>query len=408
MTIERHCRKHDCDQQCDTGGERALPDGFHCVEVSNLELIEACWGETVADQVFGYIQIRLRQSGFRTEQDRPFGRFRIVSDDRTAGPPDGERLASLPYRLTAEPISIELATGQAGAAVHAVISWRGTNVPRYRAPRDVQCDYGERWFAIYKSDMQVVAHAFRGAGDGRLVPHWQPVCDCSDRDRILYHEGLARFGDDSECLSPGVIFPALERTGMASAFDWIMVRQVLDELRADPLATLGVNISATSAHLGGWWREILRDLVERPDLAQRLIVEITETEPIFRIEETVAFARMIRGVGATLALDDFGAGFTTIRELTDLMPALVKVDGLFLQRAMRDASICHSLPHLIGLIRELGGTVIIEGVETQAMADLAYVSGAKWQQGFHYRRPSPVRLASSLPVEAARLHQGRA
>jgi EAL domain-containing protein (putative c-di-GMP-specific phosphodiesterase class I) len=79
----------------------------------------------------------------------------------------------------------------------------------------------------------------------------------------------------------------------------------------------------------------------------------------------------------------------------DLVPALVKIDGLFLQRAVRAIQPCHSLPHLIGLIRELGGTVIIEGVETPEMADLAFVSGALWQQGYHYGSPGPVRTGRS-------------
>lgn len=382
-----------------------MPGGINHIEISNLELIEACWGSVVADLVAGHVQMRLRQAGLRVEPQREYGRFLIVEDMRNGGPVDPDRLASLPYRLTAEPIQIDLVTGQMGAAVHAVISWRTLNIPRYRTPRDIRTDHGERWFAIYKSDMQVVAHAFGCARDGRLNPHWQPVCDCRDSSHILYHEALARFGDRGESLSPAVIFPALERIGMASAFDKIMVRHVLAELRADPIATLGVNISASSAHMGGWWREILRDLTDCPDVANRLVVEITETEPILRIDETVTFAHMLRAAGATLALDDYGAGFTTIRELMDLMPALVKIDALFLHRAMHEPGISHSLPHLIGLIRGLGGTVIIEGVENQAMVHMAYASGARWQQGYHYRRPSPIRLASGASINISELAQ---
>ncbi len=385
----------------------ALPVAVHHIEISNLELLEACWGVVVADLVMGHVQTRLRQAGLRVESERDHGRFLILGDIRSGGPVDPDRLASLPYQLTAEPIPIDLVTGQMGAAVHAVISWQALNIPRYRTPRDMRSDHGERWFAIYKSDMQVVAHAFTCARDGRLNPHWQPVCDCCDSGRILYNEALARFGDQGESLSPAVIFPALERLGMASAFDKLMAHHVLAELRADPTATLGLNISATSAHLRGWWRQILRDLTDRPDIASRLIVEITETEPIFRLDEAVAFARALRAAGATLALDDFGAGFTTIRELMDLMPALVKVDALFLHRAMTDGGVAQSLRHLIGLIRELGGTVIIEGVENQAMVQLAHGSGARWQQGFHYRRPSPVRLISKSSIDVPRLAQQR-
>lgn len=372
-----------------------MPIGHHEIEISNLALIEACWGRLVAEQVVSHIEMRLRHSGLGLERDSVRGRFRIVSDIRTGGMADWDRMADLSCRLTAEPISIALTTGEPGAALHAVMAWQRDDPPRYRCPRDIQRDHGERWFAIYKSDMQIVAHAFRCISDGRMIHHWQPVCDYGHPDRVLYHEGLVRFGDQSEALSPTVIFPALARTGMSWTFDWLMVRFVLDELRNDPNATLAVNISAASAHLNGWWASILADLATRPDVADRLVVEITETEPIPYIEQAVAFARRLREIGATLALDDFGAGFTSIRQLMELVPALVKIDGLFLKRATRDRQPCQSLPHLIGLIRELGGTVIIEGVETQGMADLAYVSGATWQQGYHYGRPLPVRYGHS-------------
>ena len=208
-------------------GVGALSDVIHHIEVGNLELIEACWGVVVADLVMGHVQTRLRQAGLRVELEREHGRFLILGDIRSGGPVDPDRLASLPYQLTAEPIPIDLVTGQTGAAVHAVISWQALNIPRYRTPRDMRADHGERWFAIYKSDMQIVAYLFRCMKEGRLAPHWQAVRDYSDPGQVLYHEALLRFSEPNEALSPGVVFLALERTGLASTFDWLMVSHVM-------------------------------------------------------------------------------------------------------------------------------------------------------------------------------------
>ncbi|WP_322963124.1 EAL domain-containing protein [Sphingomonas fuzhouensis] len=378
------------------------------IEISNLELIAACWGPDVADHVARRIAVRLRENGLRIEQDTTQRRFRIASDAHHDRPVPWERLSDLSCRLTAEPISIAPITGEAGAAVHAVMTWQNDAPLRYRGPRDVRRDHGDGWFALYRSDMQQVAQAFRCAGEGRMTAHWQPVRHYAEPSRILYHEGLARFDDPGAALSPATIFTALERIGTATTFDWLMVRHVLAELRAHPEAVLAVNISANSAHLNGWWRGVLADLVDQPALAARLVVEITETEPIVHIDDAVAFAQALRATGATLALDDFGAGFTSIRELMDLVPALVKIDGLFLRRATREEAPCHSLPHLIGLIRELGGTVIVEGVESQAMADLAFVSGAVWQQGYHHGRPAAARSDGDQRESLSRVMSGKA
>lgn len=380
-----------------------VPDGACEIEISNLELIAACWGPRIGDHVVSRIAARLREAGLATELDAKSGRFRILGSMQNGRAPSQDRLADLSYRLTAESISIEAITGEPGAAVHAVMAWRNDEPPRYRGARDP----GEGWFALYRNDMQLAAQSLRCADEGRMTVCWQAVCDYRDPSRTLYHEGLVRFDEPGAGLSPAAIFPALERTGTATTFDWAMVRHVMDELRAHPDAVLGVNISASSAHLNGWWRGILSELAERPDLAARLVVEITETEPITHIHDAIAFARALRAVGATLALDDFGAGFTSIRQLMDLVPALVKIDGLFLQRATREGEPCQSLPHLIGLIRELGGTVIVEGVETQAMADLAFVSGAIWQQGYYHGYPEAVRSGSGHGEPMSRLVSGK-
>lgn len=384
-----------------------MPSRAFEIEISNFELIAACWGPGVADHVAHRIATRLCEFGLRIERDAAHRRFRVLGDVAHDGPVPEERLADLSYRLTAEPIDIEAMTGEPGAGVHAVMTWQNDEPPRYRGPRDVRRDHGDDGLSLYRNDMHLIARAFRCAAEGRMAAHWQPVRHHADPSRILYHEGLVRFDDPGVGLSPSTLFPALERTGIASTFDRVMVRHVLDELRAHPDAVLAVNISANSAHLHGWWRGVLTLLAAQPDVAARLVVEITETEPITHIHDAIAFARALRATGATLALDDFGAGFTSIRQLMDLVPALVKVDGLFLQRAMRDREPCHSLPHLVGLIRELGGTVIVEGVETQTMADLAYVSGAVWQQGYHHGRPSAARRGTEQAEPVARIVAGR-
>jgi len=366
-----------------------VPDRRYEIEVGNLELIEACWGVPMAAQAVDHVRQRLAQWGFRAEQgDRP-QRFRITDDLCSQALPGCDPLGDLAYRLTAEPIVPT--GGPPDTVLHAVVTWQSEDPPRYRNPRDIQRDYGAAWIAQYRQDMALVADAFRCAREGQMAPHWQPVCDYRDPTRILYHEGLVRFGEAGAALYPGILFPALERTGMASTFDRIMVGHVLDALRSDRRATLAVNVSANSAHRKGWWRGILAELAAQPDLASRLVVEITETEPIVHIEEAVAFAQALRATGATLALDDFGAGYTSIRQLMVLVPALVKIDGLFVQRATDEGDGGDGLRHLIGLVRALGGIVVIEGVETQAMADLAYASGATWQQGYLHGRPSPVR-----------------
>jgi EAL domain-containing protein (putative c-di-GMP-specific phosphodiesterase class I) len=250
------------------------------------------------------------------------------------------------------------------------------------------------WSEQYDSDMQMVTDSFAALSDGRFHMSWQPVVAAGSPGEILYHEGLARIiNDDGEHLSPALFIPALERVGLARAFDRQMVAMVLDELEAFPDAVLGVNISGKSARLDGWWSSLFRRL-QNEDVARRLVVEITETAAL--PPEAPAFVAALRKLGCRVALDDFGMGHASVRGALSLCPDIVKVDAFFMRNACLSEQSSAMLEHLIGIAGNVAPTVIVEGVETSGQSEhaarlqamLASRSVQCWQQGYHFGKPS--------------------
>lgn len=246
------------------------------------------------------------------------------------------------------------------------------------------------------------------AADGvELV--WQPVRDARDGGAILYHEALARFPDEMDReASPARHVEALERLGLAPAFDRGIVGRVIEELRTDPFAVLGVNISAQSADTGGWWPDVALLLREHSGIARRLVIEITETAPYPSISQAIAFAAEARALGCRVALDDFGVGHASLRSMLALSPAIIKIDALFVRAAASSTAAGAMFRHLVGLAVSTGALVVAEGVETPEQAARALDAGATWQQGYLHGRPSrvrgheiraqPDRLAASCPA----------
>lgn len=248
------------------------------------------------------------------------------------------------------------------------------------------------WAERYRADMADAADLFDALANQRVMFAWQPVRDFENSDVILYRECLLRAtGRISEYFAPARLIPALERLGLIRPLDHHVVSRVIDELENDATVTLGVNISAQSAIFDGWWVDILGRLSARPDLARRLVIEITETAQFASISDAIAFTDRMRKLGCRLALDDFGVGHASIRQLLAFKPDIVKVDDFFLGRAClsdRDRAVFN---HVVGLAGAVAPIVVVEGARTEDLAGIARTAGAHWQQGHFHGGPTVIR-----------------
>lgn len=304
----------------------------------------------------------------------------------------------------------------ASCALHAL--------ERVRFPGDAP-DYGEVWSARYRNDMAAAAELF-GAIDaeqmatlfaaidgqeGSALPRregrqvalaWQPVRGAGDANGVLYHECLIRLIDDEgNSHPPGGLIEGLERLGLVRALDHYILSSVIAELENNPGVTLGANISAQSAQLDGWWQDIELRLAADRSVAQRLVIEITETTAFPNISAAATFASRMRTLGCMIAVDDFGTGFASVRQLLALKPDIAKIDRFFLARAGQCPRDRAAFMHLVGLADALASIVVVEGVENDEQCKLALEAGAMWQQGCHHGRPGLTRTWRWEPESVA-------
>jgi two-component system CheB/CheR fusion protein len=111
--------------------------------------------------------------------------------------------------------------------------------------------------------------------------------------------------------------------------------------------------------------------------------------------------RLLRRLGATIAIDDFGTGFSNLSMLERLEPRIVKIDRSLLVSAESGDRSRAILDAAVGLGQALGAQVVLEGVETQAQADLAASLGADLVQGYLMARPMPIIDLVSLAATPA-------
>ncbi len=233
-----------------------------------------------------------------------------------------------------------------------------------------------------------VKHALKHGG---LKLAFQPIVD-GQSGATLFYEGLIRmFGDDGQMIPAAKFVPVIEQLGLAYDLDRYVLDLAMRELEACPALSLSINISGLTAVQVDWPAHVQKILGNKRGVAERLIIEITETAAIVDVSETRRFVDSLRELGGRIALDDFGAGFTSIRHLRALGLSIMKIDKDLLQDLMSNSEQQHLVRMLIEIARGLGLRSIAEGVETADIADWLKAEKVDMMQGYYFGKPSLER-----------------
>jgi EAL domain-containing protein (putative c-di-GMP-specific phosphodiesterase class I) len=175
--------------------------------------------------------------------------------------------------------------------------------------------------------------------------------------------------------------PVAEKLGLVRMLDYRMIELAVQELVDTPQLNLSVNVSPASTLDPNWSSGLAALLRANPGTAERLIVEITETAAIQDIDDTRGFVRRLKDLGCRIAIDDFGAGHTSFRNLRRLGADIVKIDGEFVQNIVKseeDRAFVHTL---LDLSRRLGHQTVAEWVQDEEAAALLAGWGCDYLQG---------------------------
>jgi EAL domain-containing protein (putative c-di-GMP-specific phosphodiesterase class I) len=245
---------------------------------------------------------------------------------------------------------------------------------------------GREWRDRYLSDTKVAEMLFNAMDEDRLGFEWEPICDGYNPRSIQYYEALLCEIDAGVITRVGSMVPAIERLGLVRRLDQWVVKSVIDTLRLNRDICLGCNVSAQSASVDAWWAFVVATLSEEPDVASRLVIEITETVPLNDIDGARDFVETLQSLGCRIALDDVGGGYSSLKALVSLGVNIAKIDGAFVRHAREDAAGGERLRQLVGLAKTCAASVVVEGVESDDDAEISISCGATLMQGYLFSK----------------------
>ncbi len=232
------------------------------------------------------------------------------------------------------------------------------------------------------SDAASMDHDALGAlNERRIRMARQPVVRASDRS-LAFHEGLVRIErPDGSYFAPGDLLPVLERRGLVRLFDHRVLELSAAGLVQDPSAVLSINVSPISL-TDPVWLDAFRLLMRtHSGLSERMIVEVTETATISHAQESLRVIHAIKDCGCKVAIDDFGAGHTSLRHLREFPIDILKLDGAFTQNLARSTDDRFFVRTLLDLAQHLNVETVAEWVDSEAAARMLADWGVTYLQG---------------------------
>jgi diguanylate cyclase (GGDEF)-like protein len=254
-----------------------------------------------------------------------------------------------------------------------------------------------------KRNILVAEEVISALDQQRMLLALQPIVATATRKPAI-HECLLRMQKpDGTIVSAGDFIEVAEQLGLSRLIDRRTLELSVALAKRHPDLRLSVNVSGLTCSDHDWLVALHRLTGGQRSITERLMIEITETTAIHDLDQSIAFVDTLKELGCRTAIDDFGAGYTSFRNLKHLAVDMVKIDGAFVKNVTQDASDRVFIRMMVELANNFGMETVAEWVVDQATADICANSGITYLQGFHFGKPF---LASEYPRNLARAEAG--
>jgi diguanylate cyclase (GGDEF)-like protein len=221
----------------------------------------------------------------------------------------------------------------------------------------------------------------------RMVLAYQPIINARTRKPEHYECLLRMVRKDGSIAPAGEFVPAAEQLGLIRMLDRRALEMAVAQLYAYEGIKLSINVSGTTAGDQSWLQNFIAYVNENREVAERMTVELTETAALQAFEENARFVSRLRDMGCKVAIDDFGAGYTSFRNLHNLRVDMVKIDGDYVRNLSQSPDNQLFVRTLVHLAKNFELATVAEWVDSEEDAKLLERFGVDFFQGFYFGKP---------------------
>ena len=283
-----------------------------------------------------------------------------------------------------------------GEDVSALIKHADSAMFRAKEKRNNFCFYEQGMEAEIAKRLRLEQELRKAIDENELTLHYQPQLNLTTGE-LIGAEALVRWQHPVKGLiSPDVFIPLAEESGLINQLsDWVLENaavQLKRWIQDGHKLTLAVNLSVKDL-MAEELHTKLHDLMQRNSLPKNFLeLEITEGTLMDHPELMITEINKIKRMGITIAVDDFGSGYSSLNYLKRLPVDVLKIDRSFIYDIESDPSDSAIVAGIIGLAKSLKMKTVAEGVETEEQRQILEELGCDNYQGYLFSKPLPSML----------------
>ena len=281
---------------------------------------------------------------------------------------------------------------RAGLALRAA-KRDGRGMARHFEPQ-METASAERRFLLHELQSAIALQAFDVA--------YQPVV-AAEGGAIIGVEALLRWNHPTRGeIPPSVFVPLAEQSGSMSQLGEIVLRRALADAVRWPNLSVAVNLSPVQIR-DRWLVDLVGAIMAETGIASsRVVLEVTEGILIDNPQQAQIRLEALRALGVSIALDDFGAGYSSLSYLQKFPFDKLKIDRAFVASLGSSGNAGAIVQSIVTLGHALGMKVLAEGVENDEQRVLLRLAGCDEMQGFLFAHPMPAAEIDKLVARSDR------
>lgn len=378
------------------------------LDLDNFKDVNDTLGHDVGDQLLQRVATILKESSRQVDTVVRLGgdEFAIIADDL-------DRIDGVVVHANRILAALSEPQRISGHEVHPGVSIGITSYPQDARDPDVLLKNAD--LALYRAkaegrgNIQLYRHELHlkviernaierdlrtAITEEQFVLYYQLKVD-TETGGIVGAEALIRWRHPERgMIPPDVFIPVAEKNGsICKLTDWVLaeacaeIRRMMD--KGLPPVSVAVNVSALDLRRPDFTDQVAATLVRAGVSPKYLEIEVTESTVMHDVDQVIGTLRRLRALGVSISIDDFGTGYSSLAYLKQFPVQTLKIDRSFVSDMTDDLN-SHAIPQLIvDLARNLGVSVIAEGVETEEQRELLLSMGCGQAQGYLFSPPVP-------------------
>ena len=300
------------------------------------------------------------------------------------------------YRITDRSVSINLMCDRAEMVIRTI---KGNYLKRIAY-------YDDELRMKMLEEQQLTNDMQSGLKNGEFCIFLQPIYDVNS-DHITTAEALVRWNHATKgIISPGIFIPLFERNGLITKLDRYVWELACKSIRSsidngETVVPISVNVSRINLFLPNLGEELVALLDQYHLEPHHLKLEITESAYTKDQKQLLDAIIKLKEKGFTIVMDDFGSGYSSLNVLKDMPIDVVKVDMSFINDVSTSRKADVIMMNMVRMAKEIGITVVVEGVETEDQLQYLKSINCDQIQGFLYSKPVPEAVFHSMEGKEA-------